>query len=198
MKSEKMIKELGKMFTLANEKFYNNELPNPLLLIVPAKRRPVLGYCTTAPVWGEADPDLYEIAISAEYLYRGLEEIMGTMLHEMVHYYNGLKGVSDCTQTQYHKKSFKEVADGRGLVTTKSRNRGYSQTELTSETQAWVKSLGIDEEVFKTTRAIPSKKASNYKKPHKYECPSCGAKFQSRKPINAMCEDCGEMFEEQY
>lgn len=196
MQSVKMIRELYNMFQLANEKFYNKELPEPQILIVPAKGRPVLGYCTAKPVWGtEENADQYEIAISAEYLRRGPEEIMGTLLHEMVHYYNGIHEVNDCTKTQYHKKVFKEVAQAHGLKVEKTRNRGFSSTSLTEESKEWFASLALNKDVFKVSRQIAPKIGSSYKKPYKYQCPICGAKIYSRKPVTATCSGCGEFFE---
>lgn len=196
MQSVKMTQELYNMFQLANEKFYGGELSDPQILIVPAKRRPVLGYCTSKPVWGtEENVDQYEIAISAEYLRRGSEAIMETLLHEMVHYYNSIHEVDDCTQTQYHKKAFKEVAQAHGLKAEKVRNKGFASTSLTEETKEWFNSLSLNNEVFQISRIVAPAAASSYKKPYKYECPVCGSKIYSRKPVTARCDDCGDFFE---
>lgn len=198
MQSTEMTKELYSMFQMANDKYYQGGLPEPLILIVPAKRRPILGYCSTKPVWGtEGNEDQYEIAVSAEYLRRGPEDVMGTLLHEMVHYHNALEGVEDCTSTQYHKKAFKTVGETHGLVVEKMKNKGYALTSLDEQAKEWFKTLTINADLFQRARAIGSKTGTTKKQnKHKYQCPVCKTIVYSSKEVFISCENCGVSFEE--
>ena len=92
------IKKLEVIFDKANEKFYDNKLIRPIITIQTGKRS-VLGWCSAGKRWVDSDNSYYEINIVAENLARSLDDIVETMLHEMVHLYNSQHGVSDCTSS---------------------------------------------------------------------------------------------------
>ena len=55
---------------------------------------------------------------------------MGTLMHEMVHYYCQLNGIADVSQNgRYHNKKFKEEAEKRGLVISWGQYIGWSITK---------------------------------------------------------------------
>jgi hypothetical protein len=208
MFSLKVQEQLTKIFTAMNNKFFKGELPDTTLLILPAGRRQIYGYCTSAPVWGdrEAASSMYEIALAAEHLDRGLEAICGTLLHEMVHLYCGINGIEDC-KNQRHNKLFKREGESHGLHVYKSSSPrlGFGQTELTNDSKAWIASLDLEDSVFTMKRTARKSVYRPAKKKIKYACPMCGCKIESSEEgLSVICHSCTTVadepvfFEEQY
>lgn len=103
-------KELHVAFNLLNKQFFNNELPEPAITIQSSGKRLSMGWCSSKEVWSDRHGKIrkYELNISAEYLNIEFMETMDTMLHEMVHLYNSVKGVQDTSRNgTYHNKKFK-------------------------------------------------------------------------------------------
>jgi len=91
------------------------------------RRKQVLGW--TAPKrWTCGEATHNEITLCAETLNRGAEAAFGTLVHEMVHHVNHLRGISDCSPNQYHRRAFKDLAEQVGLVVTKDGWHGFSHT----------------------------------------------------------------------
>ena len=117
-----------------------------------------MGTCSVNRIWlyhkeTGSDYSKYEITISAEYLNRPVEEICATLLHEMVHLYNGLNKVEDTSNNfVYHNKKFKTESEKRGLIIEHAKTIGWSVTTLKPETKELIKSFNINEQVFEYYR----------------------------------------------
>ncbi|MFI9214264.1 hypothetical protein ACIGW7_39810 [Streptomyces sp. NPDC053253] len=72
--------------------------------------------------WKAVDGDAthHEVFVTAESLLRGAVEAMETLVHEATHGVNVVRGVDDCSVSQYHNKSFKAVALELGMEYTKT------------------------------------------------------------------------------
>jgi len=120
----KTILELEKIFNLLNKEFFDDKLIKPFILVQSKKKKNTLGTCSVNPIWekkDKKDDKRYEITLSAEYLNRPVEEILATLLHEMVHLYCSLNNIKDTSNNYvYHNKRFKEEAECRGLIITKA------------------------------------------------------------------------------
>ena len=190
------VKTLEELFDTFNAHLFDGKLEKPVITILPDTSNRSYGWCTTQKIWKSSDEVFYEINICAEHLNRGIKEICGTLIHEMVHLDNIYNGVKDTgANGRYHNKKFKETAEAHGLVIEKQGNIGWSKTSLSEELEKW-----IDENVaikgFDLARA-PKKKAdrSTAKSKYKYYmCPCCGVKFYSIYEIRATCDECGEEF----
>lgn len=108
---EKLNKELQRLFDLFNTRYYNGELKHPVITIQSnggrGQQRLALGWCTCNKVWLDHSNNnyYYEITICSEYLYRSVEEICTTLLHEMVHLYCNENGIKDTSRgNTYHNK----------------------------------------------------------------------------------------------
>ena len=73
-----------------------------MITIQAAKKSGLMGWFVPEKVWGvskgddaKKTEDNYEINISAEYLNRSVDEIIETLNHEMVHYFNKLSEIAD-------------------------------------------------------------------------------------------------------
>lgn len=198
---EKTINELNSIFKKLNDHFFNGKLIKPFILIQGKVKKHTLGTCSTAPIWeqkvesgNEADRR-YEITLSGEYLNRPTEEIVSTLLHEMVHLYCSLNNIKDTSNNcVYHNKRFKQEAQDHGLDVAKAPTIGWSVTTLTEPTKKVVEGFKIDETAFDYWRnAIEIEKPK--KQLFKYEC-SCGIKISHYRQLNIKCNECNADFDD--
>jgi hypothetical protein len=201
---------LHKAFDKANTVIFNNELPQVVLTMNPRGKSNSLGWFTVNPAWTNGNEEMHEINISPETLNRDYIEVIQTLIHEMLHLYNSVKGVKDTSRgNSYHNKKFLQSAIDHGFEYTHEApdsKIGYSQITFTQKTINMIKFWNIDKSAFTIIRkefgtGAKAKKPSNI---IKWVCPGCGDIIRSSKPtIKAYCmndEDgakdaCAVMFE---
>lgn len=206
------INELHRAFHIFNKVYYNNKLPEPAILIMAqGNRKNMFGWCTVKEVWRNENlsDKRYEINLIAEYLFLPLEDIMATLLHEMVHLHCLVNGIKDTSRGgTYHNKRFKVTAEIHGLNIERDDEIGWSLTQVNNLTKSIIKEYGIKAEAFSLYRApsetIQEVKEEIYqpkliktrKKQKIYICPGCGTKIKSSKEIQIKCIHCNQEFEE--
>ena len=141
---------------------------------------------------------------------REIEEIIDTILHEMVHLYcreNGIKEVS--RGGKYHNGRFKELAEACGLKCVKAGQYGWNTTAQDNDKlteyaleKGWSEikiSRGGPTWISTGAGGVPSfgigLTATGGKRPsstRKYVCPCCGMSVRATKDVNIMCGDCKE------
>ena len=202
---KEIITTLEDIFDKANAKFYDGKVIRPVITVQTASRG-VLGWCSCNRIWNneETNEEAYEINIVAEHLTRSINEVVGTMLHEMVHLHNLQNGIKDCTAVQYHNKHFRDSALEHGLklmVEKADVNKGYSYTELNDEGLAFVKEMGWEDFKINRTAKVdktPTTKVDKTpKKTHKtytFVC-DCGTKIRHKdKELKITCGVCKSGF----
>lgn len=201
-KLSKVVERLEELFELANERFFDGSLPEPVVTVSSDNNKNAYGWCTTWKAWkGTGENGFYEINISAEYLDRELPEVVATMIHEMVHLDNLEKGIQDTSRSgQYHNKKFKETAEKKGLLIERCEKNGWTITNLSFEGMEFVQELkedGWKSFEFKRDRMekVASKKGKSNSR--KYVCPECGTIVRATKEVNVMCGDCEVHLEEE-
>ena len=133
------IEELGRLYDLLNQEFYEGTLSKPVITIMPEERKRrnarVLGWFTTKKVWVDEDgARAYELNVTADYADRSLAEIAETLLHEMAHQYAKEHDIEDCSRSgTYHNKNYAGIASEHGLIVEKTEKYGFSKTSLTPE-----------------------------------------------------------------
>jgi len=133
--------------------------PRPTLVIQRAgRRRTTLGWMAHQ-VWTCGEARRNEITLSAEFLNRGAAAAFATLVHEMVHHGNQVRGVRDCSANQYHNRAFKALAEAMGLRVTKLPHRGFADTELGPTLLELAEALQPDEAAFLLFRQPPHAKA---------------------------------------
>lgn len=211
-----MQETLERGFEVLNEVYFNNELPPIVISIMSSPK--TNGHFTINKEWRVEEERLNEINISAEHLDRPIENIMATLMHEMIHYYCQLNNIADVSQNgRYHNKRFKAEAEKRGLIISQGQYIGWSITEPSEAFKCVIKDAGIEKPMDINRDGImdlsvligllggkdngDGEKGKNTmlpKKPkcstRKYMCPSCGNSFRATKDINVMCMDCNEIF----
>lgn len=189
------IAELHKGFALLNRHLFDGALEVPAILIQnQGRRKDILGWCSTREIWFSQDESkqLYEINITAEYVNRNPVDIMETMLHEMVHYYNYSNGIKDVSRGgAYHNKAFKEEAELRGLVVDYDKKLGWAITSLKAETAKLIEGFGIDPKAFKIARAFEG--GTSKKSSLKYTCPECELTVRATKKVKVLCMECTQI-----
>ncbi len=162
--------ELQNIYREANKFLFQGKLPMVEITIQSKGRSDVLGWFTVDKVWQNVKKDSrHEINLVAEHLNRPLEEIVGTVIHEMVHYKNLIDKVKDCSGNQYHNKKFKAAAEAVYLEVEKGK-RGFAYTSLSDKLKDWVKKKKFDETAFSYFRMMIRKANPAKTKMKKWEC----------------------------
>ena len=150
-----IVNELQRSFEFFVDHFNldKSKYTNVLITLMASGRRQAYGW-HGAGFWEDTGHvKRTEINLSAEYLNRPAEEILGTLLHEMAHLKNSVEGIKDCDPSnQYHNKKFKTSAEFFGLEVSKLGSRGWAKTELGKKAQDAIKALKPNVEVYSVTR----------------------------------------------
>lgn len=159
-RSQQLYAELYRAFDFFNNAFAENKLPKVVITIQESGRRNAYGWFGNG-FWSDrlAGDSVPEINLSAEYLSRGSDGLLETLLHEMAHLWNAtVEKVKDCSSGQYHNKNFKIAAERFGLKVERDGTRGWAYTSLTDDSRAAIEALDPDTEVFKSLRRKTTKK----------------------------------------
>lgn len=196
-------------FVILNKVYFDEELP-PVIITIQSTPN-VYGHFTVNTVWTEniEKRRLREINLGADYLDRPIENVMATLLHEMVHLYCRIKGIQDTSNgNRYHNGKFKTECEKRDLQISQGKYIGWSVTTPKEKFIEVLKENGlyVDLKNFRTgdglptvvggtggnTGGVPSppkKKTST----RKYYCPTCGISVRATKDVNIACLDCSNV-----
>lgn len=212
-KMSRAVGQLEKMYNTLNADFWGGALPLPIITV--QSKPGTWGHCTVGKIWKRKDSETYEMNIAAEVLDQNLEEIIDTLLHEMVHLYcreNGIKEVS--RGGKYHNGKFKELAERCGLVCIKAgqygwntqgtgndrlteyaMEKGWNEIRISRGGSTWLPiSTGAG-----GTAAGGAPTAPGGKRPsstRKLQCPCCKNSVRATKTVRIMCMDCNEQMTE--
>lgn len=199
MDVQSMTNCLNRLYNDLNQIIFINELTKVEITIASQGKRSAYGWYTTGKIWTS---DRNEINMCSEYLDEGLYEIANTLIHEMVHHYNNLNGIKDCSRGgTYHNKNFKAQAEKRYLSVTKDEKNGYAYTDLTETGKKIIDSLNY-EDIFKIKRKgyiarLPEDDNDNiddvgkvHKIRLKYTCPLCNTTVRATDYVDILCGKC--------
>ena len=196
---------LNKIFDLLNEEYFENTLSRPTITIQSTPK--AYGHFSLREdTWVSKLGSTHEINLGAGTLGRNIENIVATLLHEMVHYYNYVNGVQDCSRGgTYHNKKFKAAAEARGLIVDHHDKYGWTITSPSDSLLQFcldndLSDILINRNEFSgyripgtgthsgTATTLPPKTSST----RKYLCPCCGNSVRATKAVNIACLDCAE------
>ena len=200
---------LNKIFNLLNEKYFENALSKPVITIMSTPK--AYGHVSVCDRWISDGNGRKELNIGAGTLHRPIEEVVATMLHEMVHIYNMDNGIQDTSRNYtYHNKKFKEQAEKRDLIIEHAERYGWTITKPTDKLIEFCIANELEE--IKVTRLDnvivpppPRKKPTESDgegeekggepiKPksstRKYKCPNCKASVRATRDISLICGEC--------
>ncbi len=200
---------LNKVFDRLNDTYFNSELPKPVITIQSTPR--AYGHVSVYKVWQSGEANRRELNIGAGTLDRPIENIVATMLHEMVHIYCMEHDIKDTSRGgAYHNKHFKSEAEKRDLIIDHHSSIGWSLTTPSDNLIEWCLENELDEikvcrrefapimvtpptgktgSPTATPTATPTKKPSSTRK---YVCPCCGASIRATRNIKLICGECYE------
>ena len=195
---------LNKIFDLLNEEFFESALSRPVLTIQSTPK--AYGHFSLRDdTWISKNGVSHEINIGAGTLARPIECVCATLLHEMVHYYNYIHGIQDCSRgNTYHNKRFKVAAEQRGLCVEHSDKYGWSHTSPSDELLQFCLDNDLSDILLNrnefggyrvtgtgthapATPTVTRRPSST----RKYLCPCCGNSVRATKNVNIGCLDCG-------
>ena len=188
---------------LLNKQFFNGKLPQITLTVQPDARGSKVqsyGWATTNQVWHNANTNkaYHEINLTATSLEnRDVMDIIGTLLHELVHIYNAINEIKDTSSNgHFHNAKFKTACENHGLICEKTDKYGWSETSFTDEARSYIcKTItDTDKKAVALFRDQQAKKVSKTRKLYVYQCPCCGVKIRASKEVHLICSDCNEPF----
>ena len=198
---------LDKIFNLLNERYFENALSRPVITIQSTPK--AYGHVSVCDRWISDERGRKELNIGAGTLNRPIEEVVATMLHEMVHIYNMDKGIQDTSRGYtYHNKKFKEEAEKRALRIEHHQTYGWTITFPTDELVQFcidndlveIKVVRLDSVIMPPsppkggnsgpvpvgTPTTPTKTSST----RKYACPCCGTSVRATRDVDLICGKC--------
>lgn len=197
---------LEKIFRALNNDSFGGEVEEPIITIQSTPG--AYGHVTVSKVWKSKESERYELNISADWLQRPIENVVATMIHEMVHLVNMQRGIQDCSRGgSYHNKKFKEEAEKHMLQIEKDERYGWTVTKPTDELLEYIIDKGWgDIDMGKnplwgllgtasggSDNGKPVKPNDNkpkVKKSWKHICPLCGNIARTTKEMKLICGAC--------
>lgn len=199
---------LEKCFRQLNADYFNGEVDEPVITIQSTPR--AYGHCSVHKTWTVKGEERHELNISADYLKRPIEEVIATLLHEMVHLWNLKHNIQDCSRGDtYHNKKFKEKAETVDLIIEHDDRYGWTITTPSEKLIEYIIDKGWEEISMNHGFYIPVSYGGSgsgttptggtttptTRKPsstRKYICPCCGNSVRATKTVNIICGDCQE------
>ena len=197
---------LNSIFDSLNDRYFEGALSRPVITIQSTPR--AYGHFTLYDAWSvDGDKGMREINIGAGTLSRPIENVVATLLHEMVHYWNDQHGIKDCSRGgTYHNKRFKKLAEACDLHIDHHPTYGWSITTPTDALVEFCLENGLTEIRLCRNDYVPLQipgsgthtgtntgTGAGGKKPsstRKYVCPCCGLSVRATKSVNVGCLDC--------
>ena len=141
MKVSEITEFLENAYDILNDKYFESSLSKVVITVQSSPK--AYGHYTTYEAWTDSNSGFKEINISAENLDRPIENIIATLIHEMVHHFCSIKGIQDCSRGgTYHNKRFREQAEKRGLKIDYNTKIGFSITSPSEELIKFVNEMG--------------------------------------------------------
>jgi hypothetical protein len=177
---------LHKAFNYLNRDFFNNELPPVALTIQSKGKRMAYGWYTLYTAWEDKKKNIQmnEINLSAEFLNLPYNDMMDTILHEMVHHYCFTNKKKDTSRGgTFHNKTFKLESENHGFYYDAPADKKYGWTfsKLKPETIEIISKYDIDRSAFSIARIQLAAKESKKPKSFKWVCPECQDTIRSTK-----------------
>lgn len=201
---------LEKMFRTINTDSFGGQLEEPIITIQSTPG--AYGHISVAKTWKRGEENRHELNISADWLARPIEEVVATMIHEMVHLMNIQNGIQDCSRGgSYHNRRFKEEAEKHMIQIDKHDKYGWTITTPTEELldyiilQGW-EQIEMSHEIFfggftgvgggkatgKPTTGTGAKIKPKGSNSRKHICPACGRIARTTTDFPLICGICHE------
>lgn len=184
------INMLEQAFDLLNQSFFESALSKSVITIQSTPKS--YGHFSCNKVWNVSDERAHEINLGAETLNRSIEQVIATLVHEMVHQYCSEQGINDTSRgNTYHNKKFKEEAEKRGLIIEYADKIGWSVTNPAKSLKEFISENAIFQQIA-LCRVSPCKAEKKKSSTRKYTCPICNQQVRATKDVSLVCGLCFE------
>lgn len=190
--------ELYRIFDILNEHYFDSNLEYPIITL-QQDGYDTYGHFITPQTWAVigSDERFYEININPLLLNRDTNDVIGTLLHEMVHFDNTVKGINDTTKAGKHNKKFKTSAEAVDLIVD---DEDFAVTTVSPKLEEFITNvIQPNLDCFKLYMDYPDvepKEPKPRKKTQfKYICPKCGMVAKAKAELNIVCGTCHETLE---
>lgn len=211
-KMSRAVCQLEKMYNVINADLFDNVLPVPI--ITCNNKKGSYGHCTNWKKWSvnyESNHS-YELNINPAFFYEGIECVLDTMIHEMIHVYCRVKDIKETSRNGvYHNKKFKELAEQKHLKVFYNEKCGYNTTHIgNDELTEYALEKGFNDikindgdknisnidlptliQFGSLGSALTSVNGRRPSSTRKYKCPCCGNSVRATKEVRILCMDCG-------
>ncbi len=201
-KMSRAVGQLEKMYNNINIDLFESALPIPIITV--QSKPGTYGHATRGKIWENKDKSQYEMNIAAEMLNCDIEEILDTLIHEMIHIYCREKNIQDVSRGgSYHNGRFKALAESKGLVCIKTPKYGWNTVGKGNEQlityaleKGWAEILlsrRTATPILFPNQQILHPPQSGDRRPsstRKLQCPNCQTSVRATKQVRIMCMDC--------
>ncbi|ARU91572.1 hypothetical protein SCLARK_00969 [Spiroplasma clarkii] len=200
---EDVITELSSIHRQLNEILFDNKLVQVKIAVENNKRQSkslMLGHFNPNDGWLDGNKmqiSIWTLALNGDYY-----ELIGILVHEMIHQYNYQNGIKDVENNQRHNKKFKTAAISIGKLyieptirgsKTNAHGKGYAYTKTSKELRQIIdKQLDFNKAALqiKHKYAIVGDQRG-YEKRNKYTCSGCKLVItSSRSDLSLLCLNC--------
>lgn len=203
----RLVGQLEKAYRILNTELFDGMLPEVIITVQSSSKS--YAHYTPWDAWSTEQGGKAEINIASGSLDRPLENVLASLVHEMIHCYNDrVLNIQDCSNGgMYHNKYFRRAAEAHGLNVCRSEKYGWSHTEpgdklldVILEHYDELKEIKIcRNDPYPSAVSIGVKAGSNSgtmaaaKPSHhrKYICPVCGCSVRATKAVHIGCLNCG-------
>ena len=170
-------------------------MPTPIITV--QSKPGTWGHCSRAQIWKHKDEQTYEMNIAAETLSAPIEEIIDTLLHEMVHLYCRENGIQEVSRGgTYHNGKFKALAEQVGLVCVRAGKYGWNTVGTGNDglieytlSKDWSEIM-LNRQTVGFRAGIPTAGGKSPSSTRKLICPGCRQSVRATKKVNILCGDC--------
>jgi len=187
---------LNYLFDLFNDRFFKNELIRPTITIQSSPK--AYGHFTTRDdTWvSDLNGNSNEINIGAGTLSRPIENVCVTLIHEMTHYWNHIKGIKDTSNNNiYHNSRFKNTAEAHGLIVEQeaSKRYGYTKCYPSQDLLDFIKDKGL-KDIQINRNEVNARCIAKNSSSIKMVCECGNIVRATRAGLMIQCLECGELF----
>lgn len=182
-------------FQCFNQYYFNNSLPKTVVTVQSTLKS--YGHASVQKIWEGTASQYYEINMSADYLDRTPEDILVTLLHEMIHIYCREEKIMEISRNgTYHNKRFKKECEKRDLLANKMEQYGWADTIATENFRLYI----MDQQLMnplpfvRMSRVKQKSDGQRKQSSRKYVCPSCQTIVRATSDVNILCGDCHQLF----
>ena len=145
------------------------------------------------------DDEAHEISLNPELLKRPLDDVMSTLVHEMVHLWQQEYGTP--SRGGYHNREWGDKMRQIGLVPSNTgqpggRSLGQQMTHYIAEAGPFEDAYNEMPESCKlpwvSGKHVAAKKAPKTESKFKYTCPECGQNAWGKPGLLILCATCTE------